>query len=66
MPASLPSHHLRNLLTILRRANEFYYQLAIAHRTSRKATHHAKSYASKIGLRVDIHKAINCPQREIS
>ncbi|KAG7090666.1 hypothetical protein E1B28_009765 [Marasmius oreades] len=65
-PVPLPPHHLRNLHAILQRANDFYHQLAIATRDSRRPTHHAKSYASKIGLTVDINKAANCPQREVS
>ncbi|KAJ6614904.1 hypothetical protein B0H10DRAFT_2262054 [Mycena sp. CBHHK59/15] len=49
-PAPLPAHRLVRLSSILRAANARYARVA----------------ASKLGLALDIKKAVNCPERQVS
>ncbi|KAL0573678.1 hypothetical protein V5O48_008275 [Marasmius crinis-equi] len=62
----MPPRLHQNLISIIRRANDFYRMVAAVHRASRKPTYHARKLASKIGLRVDTWKAKRCPMRSIS
>lgn len=64
--ASLAPNHLANLLLILRRANMHYERVADEIRSSSRPTHHARKCAQRLQLSVDIEKAVNCPQRQIS
>ncbi|KAK7041766.1 hypothetical protein VNI00_009055 [Paramarasmius palmivorus] len=64
---SFQSHHLHaQVLAVLRRSNEHYRQVAESLRQSIRPTFHARKRAYNLGLSVDIHKAINCPQRQVS
>ncbi|KAL0950509.1 hypothetical protein HGRIS_007318 [Hohenbuehelia grisea] len=56
----------RNLISILRRANERYRHIANDMRLSTSRTHHAQKLAAMRGLRVDTYKAIRCPQKYVS
>jgi len=62
-PTLIPA---QSLIDILRRANLHYQAIAKELRGSRYPTHHARRRATELGLVVDIHKADNCPQRQIS
>ncbi|ESK95579.1 hypothetical protein Moror_12653 [Moniliophthora roreri MCA 2997] len=62
----IQSQHLQNLLFILRRSNEHYRQVAESLRRSMRPTSHARKRAYNLGLSVDIHKAVNCPQQQVS
>src|ERR1700733_13039973 len=70
MPASFSSnlepHHVRNLTLILRRANVYYHHVAVRNRANLQPTHHAYKQARRLGLRVDVGKAVRCDQRQIS
>ncbi|KAG5651977.1 hypothetical protein H0H81_006751 [Sphagnurus paluster] len=65
-PAALQPNHIRNLILILRRANAHYTYVASRIRASLKPTQHARTRAQNLGLRVNIEKAHNCPQKQVS
>lgn len=64
--SSLHSHHINQLLHILRRANVHYAQVAARIRASIHPTYHARRRAEGLGLGVDIEAAIMCEQRYVS
>jgi len=55
-----------HIVVTLRGANARYQQVARAMRCSIQPTFRARHRAQKLGLAVDIEKAINCPQRAVS
>jgi len=55
-----------HILATLRRANVRYQRVAHAMRHSIQPTSRACHRAHKLGLGVDIEKAVNCPQRAVS
>ncbi|RDB24640.1 hypothetical protein Hypma_008184 [Hypsizygus marmoreus] len=64
--APLQAYHVRNLILILQRANAHYTHVAARIRASFQPTHHARKRAARIGLTVDIRKAVACEQRQVS
>ncbi|KAF8641536.1 hypothetical protein AX16_009913 [Volvariella volvacea WC 439] len=63
---TLSYSQLNDLISILRIANAKYQYLAAKSRESVCYTHHAKAKAFHLGLSINIKKARNCPQRQIS
>lgn len=62
----LQPYHVRNLILILRRANDHYSHVASRIRASLVPTHHARKRAHRMGLAVDVAKAVACDQRQVS
>ncbi|KAJ7293995.1 hypothetical protein C8J57DRAFT_1270557 [Mycena rebaudengoi] len=64
--AALPPHRLARLSLILREANAHYRRVADSFRASLRPTHHARTRAEKIGLTLNIEKAVACPEHQVS
>ncbi|KAJ7743790.1 hypothetical protein B0H16DRAFT_1560617 [Mycena metata] len=58
---ALSERRFSRLSTILSDANAHYSAVAAATRAARKPTHHARTRAQKLGLDIDIERAVNCP-----
>ncbi|KAG5642567.1 hypothetical protein DXG03_002554 [Asterophora parasitica] len=66
-PASpLQPYHIRNLILILRRANDHYAHVAARIRASLRPTRHAHKRAQRLGLTINVQDAVNCPQKMVS
>ncbi|KAJ6569409.1 hypothetical protein B0H19DRAFT_1135344 [Mycena capillaripes] len=63
---SISPRHFSRLSTILSESNEHYRTVAAAVRAAKKPTYHARTRAQKLGLSLDIKRAISCPEREVS
>ncbi|KAF5377283.1 hypothetical protein D9615_006468 [Tricholomella constricta] len=62
----LEPYHIRNLILILRRANDHYTHVAARIRASLRPTLHARRRAQYLGLTIDVQSAHNCPQKQVS
>lgn len=62
----LQAHHIRNLILILRHANTHYRAVAAHIRASLHPTQHARNHARRLGLQVNINKAVRCDQKQVS
>ncbi|KAJ7596265.1 hypothetical protein C8J56DRAFT_916968 [Mycena floridula] len=65
-PVALEPQYLARLIQILHTANRRYQDVADVVRGSLKPTHHAKKRAEKLGLSVNVQRAVDCPQRQVS
>ncbi|KAJ7171562.1 hypothetical protein C8R43DRAFT_18949 [Mycena crocata] len=64
--ASLSPRHFSRLSAILTEANAHYRTVAAAARAAKRPTYHARMRAYKLGLGVDIQRAVNCPEEHVS
>jgi hypothetical protein len=62
----LQPHHVRNLIFILRRANTHYRVVASHIRATLRPTEHARKHAQRLGLKVNVNKAVHCDQKQVS
>ncbi|KAF7367546.1 hypothetical protein MSAN_00817700 [Mycena sanguinolenta] len=63
---ALSAPHFTRLSTILSEANTRYTAVAASVRASTQLTHHARTRAKKLGLKLNIDAAIKCPQNQVS
>ncbi|KAK7008153.1 hypothetical protein R3P38DRAFT_1628231 [Favolaschia claudopus] len=63
---TLSAPHFLRLSSILKQANEHYHFVAASTRAATHPTHHARTRAEKLGLAINIERAVNCPGNQVS
>ncbi|KAJ7139341.1 hypothetical protein C8R44DRAFT_939092 [Mycena epipterygia] len=66
MSSFLSRPHFDRLASILTESNEHYRTVAAEVRAAKRPTHHARTRAHKLGLAVNITRAVNCPEGQVS
>ncbi|KAJ7020258.1 hypothetical protein C8F04DRAFT_1275315 [Mycena alexandri] len=63
---ALSERRFSRLSTILSDANAHYSAVAAANRAARTPTHRARTRAQKLGLGLDVERAVNCPAPQVA